>query len=162
MSDGLVIVAHETAAGDWKSVLYSERYACARCNISFEELTPRLFSFNSPYGACPQCHGLGTYQEFDEELVVPDPDKSLSQGALAPWKEGPRRYRQFFAEAIARFVRDFGVDPERPLSDLPPRVRAGRCCTAARRGGAASRPTRPTAGKACCRACGACRNRRRA
>jgi excinuclease ABC subunit A len=122
-SDGLVIVSHETPGGQWKSTLYSERYACARCNLSFEELTPRLFSFNSPYGACPQCHGLGTNAEFDEELVVPDPDKSLAQGALAPWKEGPRRYRQFFATAIERFVRDFSVDPEQPLSSVKPAVR---------------------------------------
>jgi excinuclease ABC subunit A len=122
MSDGLAIVAHEEPTGQWKNVLYSERYACARCNISFEELTPRLFSFNSPYGACPRCHGLGTYLEFDEELVVPDADKSLAQGGLAPWKDGPRRYRQFFSEAIDRFVRDAGLDPARPLSDLPPRL----------------------------------------
>jgi excinuclease ABC subunit A len=132
MSDGLVIVAHESPSGHpksgpvpgWRSVIYSEHYACTRCNISFEELSPRLFSFNSPYGACPRCHGLGTYLEFDEDLIVPDPDKSLAQGALAPWKEGPRRYRAFFAEAIDRFVRDFGVDPAAPLSKLPPRVRA--------------------------------------
>jgi len=124
MSDGLVIVAHESPSGQWRSVIYSEHYACTRCNISFEELSPRLFSFNSPYGACPRCHGLGTYLEFDEDLIVPDPDKSLAQGALAPWKEGPRRYRAFFAEAIDRFVRDFGVDPATPLAKLPRRVRA--------------------------------------
>jgi excinuclease ABC subunit A len=123
LCDGLVIIAHETPDGQWKSVTYSERYACARCNISLEELTPRLFSFNSPYGACPQCHGLGTNREFDEDLVVPDADKSLSAGALAPWKEGPRRYRQFFAQAIEQFVKAADIDPERPLSDLPPRLR---------------------------------------
>ena len=123
MSDGVVVVSHELASGEWKSVLYSERYACTRCNISFEELTPRLFSFNSPYGACPRCHGLGTYLEFDESLVLPDEERTLAQGAIAPWKAGPRRYRTFYLEALARFVRDFGVDENTPIEDLPRRVR---------------------------------------
>jgi excinuclease ABC subunit A len=123
MADGVAVVAHETAAGEWRSTLYSERYACTRCNISFEELTPRLFSFNSPYGACPRCHGLGTYLEFDEELVVPDRDKTLAQGALAPWKNGPRRYQEFFETAMERFVRDFGVDRDVPFEKLSARVR---------------------------------------
>ena len=119
MADGLVVVCHETGGGDWKSVLYSEHYACPRCNVSIEELTPRLFSFNSPYGACPRCHGLGRYLEFDEDLVVPDPRLSLNQGALAPWKHAPRRYRSFHAEALARFVREFGADPDAPFAKLP-------------------------------------------
>ena len=123
MADGVAVVAHETAAGEWRSTLYSERYACTRCNISFEELTPRLFSFNSPYGACPRCHGLGTYLEFDEELVVPNRDKTLAQGALAPWKNGPRRYQEFFETAMERFVRDFGVDRDVPFEKLSARVR---------------------------------------
>jgi excinuclease ABC subunit A len=123
MTDGLAVVSHELPSGDWKNVLYSERYACTRCNISFEELTPRLFSFNSPYGACPRCHGLGTCLEFDEDLIIPDEDRSLAEGAVAPWREGPRRYRAFYQEALARFVRDFGVDGDRPVGELPRRVR---------------------------------------
>ncbi|MCX5683258.1 MAG: excinuclease ABC subunit A, partial [Planctomycetota bacterium] len=123
MTEGVVIVSHETAAGEWRNTLYSERYACTRCNISFEELTPRLFSFNSPYGACPQCHGLGTFLEFDEDLVVPDPEKTLGRGALAPWKNGPRRYQQFFEAALERFVRDFGADRDVPFEKLPAKLR---------------------------------------
>ncbi|MBM4020121.1 MAG: excinuclease ABC subunit A, partial [Planctomycetes bacterium] len=123
MTDGLVAVSHETPAGEWKSTLYSERYACTRCNVSFEELTPRLFSFNSPYGACPRCRGLGTYREFDEDLVVPDPDKTLAQGALAPWKRGPRRYQEFFEAATQRFIRDFGAAADVPFEKLPARLR---------------------------------------
>ena len=123
LGDGLVVTSHETAGGEWKNTLYSERYACARCGVSLEELTPRLFSFNSPYGACPRCHGLGTYLEFDEELVLPDLDRSLAEGAVAPWKVGPRRYRSFFAEAVDRFVREFGVDAETPLGKWPRQVR---------------------------------------
>ena len=123
MSDGLAVICHEAGTGDWRNTLYSERYACVKCNVSFEELTPRLFSFNSPYGACPQCHGLGTYLEFDADLVVPDADRSLAQGAVAPWKDGPRRYRSFYAEALARFVRDFGVDEAAAFRKLPQHVR---------------------------------------
>ncbi len=118
MSDGLAVVAHETAGGEWKSTLFSERYACPRCNVSFEELTPRLFSFNSPYGACPTCHGIGTVSELDPDLLVPDPEKGLGEGALAVWTTGPRRYRGFYAEALDRFMRDFGVDPKTPYRKL--------------------------------------------
>jgi excinuclease UvrABC ATPase subunit len=124
MADGLVVISHESPSGDWKSTPYSEHYACPRCNVSIEELTPRLFSFNSPYGACPKCHGLGAYQEFDEDLVVPNPSLSLAQGAIAPWKEGPRKYRAFYGEALARFVRDFGADPDVPFQRWPKRQRA--------------------------------------
>ena len=123
MTEGVVVASHETPSGEWRNTLYSERYACTRCNISFEELTPRLFSFNSPYGACPQCHGLGTYLEFDEDLVVPDREKTLAQGALAPWKHGPRRYQQFFEAALERFVRDFAAPRDAPFEKLPAKLR---------------------------------------
>jgi len=123
MSDGLVLICHETETGEWKNTLYSERYACTRCNVSLEELTPRLFSFNSPYGACPECHGLGTLQALDADLVVPDPDRSLAQGAIAPWRDGPRRYKSFYTEALERFIREFGVDERTPFRKLPKRVR---------------------------------------
>jgi len=123
MSDGLVVICHETPSGEWTNTLYSERYACTKCNVSLEELTPRLFSFNSPYGACPECHGLGTLQALDEDLIVPDPDRSLAGGAIAPWHRGPRRYRSFYGEALDHFVREFGVDKTAPFRKLPKRVR---------------------------------------
>ncbi len=136
MSDGLVVICHEEAAepgpavpagrpptGRWVNTLYSERYACTRCQVSLEELTPRLFSFNSPYGACPKCHGLGTLPALDPDLIVPDPSRSLAEGAIVPWREGPRRYRAFCQEALESFVRRFGVDPHRPFGKLPKRVR---------------------------------------
>jgi excinuclease ABC subunit A len=81
LSDGLVRIE----LADGKDLLFSERYACPICGISMPELAPRMFSFNSPYGACPECSGLGTQMFFDEELVVPDPDLSIRQGAIAPW-----------------------------------------------------------------------------
>jgi excinuclease ABC subunit A len=68
-----------------EELLFSERYACVHCGISYEELTPRMFSFNSPFGACPTCSGLGTKMEIDPDLVVPNPNISIAQGAVAPW-----------------------------------------------------------------------------
>ena len=77
-------------------IVLSEQYACTRCGISLPEIEPRIFSFNSPYGACPDCHGLGTKLEFDEDLVIPDRNKSISQGALEPWKRGGRGYILYY------------------------------------------------------------------
>ena len=80
------------AAGDptaWKENIVSTLYACPLCKISFEEIEPRSFSFNSPYGACPVCEGLGARVEFDPELVIPDPSLSLAAGAIAPWRGRP-------------------------------------------------------------------------
>ncbi len=68
-----------------EELLFSERYACVHCGISYEELSPRMFSFNSPYGACPTCSGLGTKMEIDPDLVVPDQSVSIAYGAIAPW-----------------------------------------------------------------------------
>ncbi len=81
MGSGVVLV---DVIGD-KEILYSERYACVHCNISYEELVPRMFSFNSPFGACPGCDGLGTKMEIDPELVIKEPSLSIAQGAISPW-----------------------------------------------------------------------------
>jgi len=81
-ANGLVIVVFE----DGKEDLYSEHFACPDCNVSFEELTPRLFSFNSPYGACPTCTGLGIKMEISERLIVPDPKLSVARGAIQAYK----------------------------------------------------------------------------
>ncbi|MFA6490152.1 MAG: excinuclease ABC subunit UvrA [Candidatus Micrarchaeia archaeon] len=80
-ADGLVVVAIEK-----KELLFSQKNSCPECGISVGELQPRMFSFNSPYGACPECHGLGVKIEFDEDLVVPDTKKTFLEGAIAPWK----------------------------------------------------------------------------
>src|SRR5208283_3179766 len=70
-----------------KDLVFSEHFACVDCGISFEELAPRMFSFNSPHGACPVCHGLGTNTELDPDMVVPDPNKSIQEGAIVPWNK---------------------------------------------------------------------------
>ena len=80
---------------------FSERFACLNCGTSIPELEPRIFSFNSPHGACERCHGLGFQRVVDPELVVPDPTLSLSEGALQPWRLGHSRYWKRLVEAVA-------------------------------------------------------------
>ena len=90
-------------------VTFSERMACTDCGISFTELAPRDFSFNSPYGACPVCTGLGTRYEVDPDLVVPDPELSLADGALAPWGGARLKYFERLIAGVAK-LGDFDVD----------------------------------------------------
>ena len=88
-SDGLVLACyHDDACEEptWRDLLFSTRYACPDCGISYSELEPRTFSFNSPYGVCPECEGMGLRVEFDPELVIPDPDQSLADGAVLAWR----------------------------------------------------------------------------
>ncbi len=99
-----------------RELLFSEKFACAACNLSFAEIAPRTFSFNSPYGACPACHGLGSTQEVDALLVVPNQKKSLSEGAILPWtKTGNTYYEQLLA-SVARHFKFSMDDPFEKLS----------------------------------------------
>ncbi|MFZ5591596.1 MAG: excinuclease ABC subunit UvrA, partial [Bacillota bacterium] len=81
---GLALVA----VGEQEEILFSENMACPECGISLPELSPRLFSFNNPHGACPQCTGLGVRQEIDPDLLIPDKSKSLAEGAIMGWQQG--------------------------------------------------------------------------
>jgi excinuclease ABC subunit A len=109
------------AEGDQEH-LYSEKYACVRCGISYQELTPRMFSFNSPYGACPACGGLGSKMEIDPRLVVPDANLSINQGALAPWGKPMGRWYDHQIRAVAKKYR-FSLDtPYRELSSRVQKV----------------------------------------
>src|SRR5512133_1514549 len=94
---------------------YSERFACLNCGTSMPELEPRMFSFNSPHGACPRCTGLGSQMEIDPELVVPDPSLSLGEGAIAPWATSTSQYYEQISHAIAD---KYGIDLEAPWSSL--------------------------------------------
>ncbi|MEK6727705.1 MAG: excinuclease ABC subunit UvrA [Candidatus Omnitrophota bacterium] len=76
--------------------IYNEQYACAKCGISYMEVEPRIFSFNSPYGACSECNGLGKKLKFDQDLVIPDKNKSINEGAIEPWKRGGRGYILYY------------------------------------------------------------------
>jgi excinuclease ABC subunit A len=103
LADGVVAVeAPEATSPAGQAFVFSERLACARCGVSFPEVSPRMFSFNNPYGACPACGGLGTRFELDPELIVPDPRKSLKDGALAPWAG---RESVFFKQTLAVLAR---------------------------------------------------------
>ncbi len=124
--DGLVLAAHEEktpAGGVWHDRLFSTLYACPNCKISYEELEPRTFSFNSPYGACPKCEGLGSRVAFDPELVLPDASLSLAAGAVAPWKgETPGAMRKH-QNHLRAWLTKAGVRWTTPLEKLTPKLR---------------------------------------
>ena len=97
LGEGMVAVQEE----DGTRNIYSEEFACVHCGISFPEISPRMFSFNSPYGACKICGGLGYHQEIDQELVVPDPNRSLIDGAVAPWESTSQTHFYSVLQALA-------------------------------------------------------------
>jgi excinuclease ABC subunit A len=99
---------------------YSDRFMCLHCGTSMPELEPRMFSFNSPHGACPRCTGLGSQMEIDPDLIVPDPSLSLSEGALVPWSTSASNYYEQMTQAIAD---KWEVDMDTPWEDLPQGVR---------------------------------------
>jgi excinuclease ABC subunit A len=100
---------------------FSEHLACLYDNLSFEELEPRSFSFNSPYGACTQCHGLGTKLEVDPELVIPDPAKSMAAGAISPWSSA--HVSEYFSRLVDALAEELGFSIDTPFVDLPARAR---------------------------------------
>lgn len=118
-SDGVLMALTEKGKDKWNETLYSERNACIPCGLSFDTLTPRHFSFNSPYGACPTCHGLGTMLVFDEDLVIPDPSLSLEDGAIHAWRRGGRRLIIYYKGLIRAVAKHYGVDLKTPFSELP-------------------------------------------
>ena len=121
-SEGLVLASYEQRNGaeiHWRDELFSTLYACPNCRISLEELEPRTFSFNSPYGACPTCEGLGVRVAFDPELVVSDTEASLSSGGIVPWKgESPAAERKHRA-ALKDLLASLGIRWNTPFSKLP-------------------------------------------
>ncbi len=115
MGEGLAVVSSES--GDR---LYSTLYACPACGISFGELQPRLFSFNSPYGACESCDGLGTRLELDEDLIVPDKTASLRDGAVEPWRRLGKRMTIRYNRRLREFSEMFGVKPGLAFEKIDP------------------------------------------
>jgi excinuclease ABC subunit A len=111
LAAGLIEV--EIVGGE--TLLFSEQFACLNCGTSIPELEPRIFSFNSPHGACDRCHGLGFQRVIDPELVVPDPTLSLAEGALQPWNRGISAY---WRRLIAAVADEYGVDVDKPWSQL--------------------------------------------
>lgn len=99
-------------------ILFSEQYACVKCGISYSEVEPRIFSFNSPYGACPECNGLGRKLEFDADLVIPDKNKSINAGAIEPWKRGGRGYILYYRWLIRELSYKMRFDLDSPFKRL--------------------------------------------
>ncbi|KAF6602963.1 excinuclease ABC subunit UvrA [Bacillus velezensis] len=99
-----------------EELMFSEHHACPLCGFSIGELEPRLFSFNSPFGACPTCDGLGLKLEVDPELVIPNPELSLKEHAIAPWTPISSQYYPQLLQAVCRH---YGIDMETPVKDLP-------------------------------------------
>jgi len=116
VGSGLVTLAVEGAPEE----TLSQSWACADCGTSLTEITPRLFSFNSPYGACPTCTGLGTLQRVDPQKVVVDPERSLDAGAVGPWQPNGRSIRMSMVKTLARAM---GFSLSQPWSQLPKEVR---------------------------------------
>ena len=112
LGDGLVLVQSED-----EERIFSSNFACIDCGFSFEEMSPRMFSFNSPYGACPQCSGLGITMEFDPQFVIPNPELSIAEGAIHPWGGNQGYYKQF----LESFARHHNIDLYKPFAALTER-----------------------------------------
>jgi excinuclease ABC subunit A len=117
LAEGLAI-AEDADSGE--RTIFSERFACPVSGFTIDEIEPRLFSFNNPFGACPACDGLGTTMYFDPELVVPDDRKTLADGVIAPWANSSSPY---FRQTLDSLARHFKVSVREPFRDLPDPVR---------------------------------------
>ncbi|MEW6614579.1 MAG: excinuclease ABC subunit UvrA [Thermodesulfobacteriota bacterium] len=115
LSEGIVKV--EIIGG--KELTFSEKFACIDCGINYPEITPRMFSFNNPYGACPTCGGLGTTMHFDPDLIVPNPGLSLREGAILPWA---RKNSSYFHQMLDALSEHYKIDIYTPFKDLSPEV----------------------------------------
>ncbi|MCD6521319.1 excinuclease ABC subunit UvrA [Candidatus Calescamantes bacterium] len=130
IAEGLVKVILKEEKGE-KEILFSEKFACPDCGISYGELSPRMFSFNSPYGACPACSGLGEKMEIDPRLVVPDDSLSIAEGALEPWANPitTRRHRwkwstaRYYRQILECVARHYGFSLHTPFRELPEEIK---------------------------------------
>ncbi|WP_299896767.1 excinuclease ABC subunit UvrA [uncultured Ruegeria sp.] len=119
LADGIAILETAPREGDPERTTFSENFACPVSGFTIPEIEPRLFSFNAPFGACPDCDGLGVELFFDERLVVPDQTLKLYDGALAPWRKGKSPY---FLQTIEAIARHYEFDKNTPWKDLPSKV----------------------------------------
>ena len=105
----------EVSTGGEKGMLFSEQLACTTCGINFEQLQPRMFSFNNPHGACPECQGIGTKMEFDHDLIIPDRGKSLGEGALSAWSGTIEGY---YMRQLQHVAEEYGFNFQTPIAKL--------------------------------------------
>ncbi len=120
--EGQMLILHQQATDapeKWTETLHSTRMFSPATGKSFDRLTPKHFSFNAPFGACPVCHGLGQKMVFDEGLIVTDPEKSLESGAVLPWRKGGKRMIVYYKALLKGLATHYGVSMETPYKDLP-------------------------------------------
>ena len=115
LGNGLIIIQN---VKENKDILFSNLYVCSKCGISFPELQPRLFSFNSPYGACPECDGLGIKLKVDPELVIPNPRLTLAQGAIRPWSSTSSSRQAWYTKSLSALAKKYGFSVNTPVSRL--------------------------------------------
>ena len=120
LADGIAILETAPDEGDPERVTFSENFACTVSGFTISEIEPRLFSFNAPFGACPECDGLGQERFFDERLVVPDETLKVRDGAIAPWRKGKSPY---FTQTIEAISKHYGVSMNVSWKDLPAAVK---------------------------------------
>lgn len=114
-----VIVLRSEVGDAWRTERFSTDYATTDSRFSLDELTPKHFSFNSHLGACPGCHGLGTQLVVDPELMISEPEKSISQGAIVPWRRGPKRMQAYYQKLQMALTRHYAIDSNVPFAELP-------------------------------------------
>ncbi|RLG13366.1 MAG: excinuclease ABC subunit A, partial [Candidatus Nanohalarchaeota archaeon] len=115
-ADGLVILRVQEGRKH-EDYAYSKKYACIKCNINIPEYSPRMFSFNNPFGACPECQGLGFKIDFDEDLVIPDKNLSIAEGAIAPWSS--KSTTTYYIQKLKSVGSYFGFDIHTPIKKIP-------------------------------------------
>ncbi len=120
LADGISILETAPSEGDPERTTFSEKFACPVSGFTIPEIEPRLFSFNAPFGACPECDGLGVELFFDERLVVPDQNLKIADGALAPWRKGKSPY---FLQTIEALAKHYGFKQSTKWKDLPDKVK---------------------------------------
>ena len=121
LASGIVLLDFVDAKGAEKERTYSEHLACHDCNLSFEELEPRSFSFNSPFGACPECSGIGTKLEVDNDLIIPDDSISINEGAIAPWSGG--QSADYFLRLLEALAKDVSFSLDTPWKKISVKAR---------------------------------------
>ncbi len=119
LADGIAILETAPKDGEPERITFSEKFACPVSGFTIPEIEPRLFSFNAPFGACPDCDGLGMELFFDERLVVPDEALKIYDGALAPWRKGKSPY---FLQTIEAIAKHYEFDPKTPWKDVPKHI----------------------------------------
>ncbi len=118
LGEGIVVVSYMEENGKSTDKVFSEHFACTECGINFEEISPRMFSFNNPHGACPECNGLGSKLEIDTDFVVPDKHLSLNNGAILPWSKSGNKDNYYY-QMLQAVSDHYGFSMDTPFEELP-------------------------------------------